>query len=376
MSEARIDSLSNESNTGGPTLSGITTFSGTNYFVPPVGTTAERPENPQKGSIRFNTDSKHLEYFRGDGIGWSEIEASSEELDGGHRGITASGNGTPSNTSTGMEYHTIPTLGNGTDFGDLSQGRRVLAAASSRTRMVTAGGYGPSTTDKMEYHTIASTGQTGIDFGNLDTARYGLGGLSNQIRAIYAGGDGSSKVDYITIASTGHAQDFGATDGGYIKEGCASSTRGIWAGWESPSTGGTNAITYLTITTTGTISDFGDLTDKGGGGGLGSNATRAVFMGRFGSGDPAASSVIDYFQIATTGNAQDFGDLDADQDSYRSSGCASATRLLKCGGYTGSGKTSNICYVDIATQANAVDFGTLNEASSNNASASNGHGGL
>ena len=66
MSEARITNLSNESNTGGPTISGITTFSGTNYFVPPVGNTAQRPENPQKGAIRFNTDSKHLEYYRVD----------------------------------------------------------------------------------------------------------------------------------------------------------------------------------------------------------------------------------------------------------------------------------------------------------------------
>ena len=28
-----------------------------------VGNTGERPENPQKGAIRFNTDTKHLEYF-------------------------------------------------------------------------------------------------------------------------------------------------------------------------------------------------------------------------------------------------------------------------------------------------------------------------
>ena len=52
MSEARIDSISNEHNTGGPTIAGITTFSGTNYFVPPVGSTGERPENPQPGSVR------------------------------------------------------------------------------------------------------------------------------------------------------------------------------------------------------------------------------------------------------------------------------------------------------------------------------------
>ena len=83
MSEARVNNLSNESSTGGPTITGITTFSGTNYFVPPVGSTSERPDNPQKGAIRFNTDSKHLEYFRGDTIGWVEIEASNHELGGG-----------------------------------------------------------------------------------------------------------------------------------------------------------------------------------------------------------------------------------------------------------------------------------------------------
>ena len=66
MSEARVNNLSNESNTGGPTITGITTFSGTNYFVPPVGSTLQRPENPQKGELRFNTDTKHLEYYRGD----------------------------------------------------------------------------------------------------------------------------------------------------------------------------------------------------------------------------------------------------------------------------------------------------------------------
>ena len=35
MSEARIDRIANENNTAGPIISGITTFSGQNYFVPP-----------------------------------------------------------------------------------------------------------------------------------------------------------------------------------------------------------------------------------------------------------------------------------------------------------------------------------------------------
>ena len=64
MSEARVSNLSNENNTGGPTISGITTFSGTNFLVPPVGNTAQRPDNPQKGALRFNTDTAHLEYLK------------------------------------------------------------------------------------------------------------------------------------------------------------------------------------------------------------------------------------------------------------------------------------------------------------------------
>ena len=83
MSEARVNTLSNESNTGGPTISGITTFSSPYFFVPPVGDTAQRPDNPQKGALRFNTDTAHLEYFRGDTIGWVEVEASNPEIGGG-----------------------------------------------------------------------------------------------------------------------------------------------------------------------------------------------------------------------------------------------------------------------------------------------------
>ena len=86
MSEVRVNNLSNENNTGGFTISGITTYSGRHFFVPPQGDTARRPESCG-GSLRFNTDTLHLEYFRGDTIGWTEIEASS-----GNRRWTSSSN--------------------------------------------------------------------------------------------------------------------------------------------------------------------------------------------------------------------------------------------------------------------------------------------
>ena len=63
----------------------------------------------------------------------------------------------------------------------------------------------------IDYVTIASTGNAS-DFGNLTQARNALTGLSSNVRGVNAGGATPSKqntIDYITIASTGDATDFG-----------------------------------------------------------------------------------------------------------------------------------------------------------------------
>ena len=68
----------------------------------------------------------------------------------------------------------------------------------------------------MEYLTIASEGTNASDFGDL-TGTKDAGGSnghsSNQVRGLITGGyDGSSlinNIDFITIATTGNAQDFG-----------------------------------------------------------------------------------------------------------------------------------------------------------------------
>ena len=127
MSEVRVNNLSNENNTGGPTISGITTYSGRHFFVPPSGTTAERPEDCEPGSLRFNTDTAHLEYFRGNTIGWTEIEAelTTDILGGGSgsneglgvRALLAGGD-TPSYLSH-IDFITMSTMGDAADFGNL-----------------------------------------------------------------------------------------------------------------------------------------------------------------------------------------------------------------------------------------------------------------
>ena len=376
MSEARVNNLSNESNTGGPTISGITTFSGTNYFVPPVGNTAQRPENPQKGALRFNTDSKHLEYYRGDTIGWSDIEASNEELDGGARAIWAGGL-TPS-LSDVIDYSTISTLGNTTDFGDISAGKQSMAACASRTRALNLGGYTTAHENEIEYVTISVLGNI-TDFGNLTESKNRVAGCSNQTRGIAGGGNisgGTSNViEYITIAQTGNGVDFGDITTLRMSNGSfSSSVRGIFAGGyhDSPAAIYSNVIDYITIATLGNAADFGDLTVGRLYAASCSNSTRGVMGGGNVSGGTQKNE-IDYITIATLGNALDFGDLTAARRDIAAA--SSPTRALFCGGDTPT-IVNTIDYVEILTTGNAVDFGDQTVSRDRVSGCSNGHGGL
>ena len=80
-----------------------------------------------------------------------------------------------------------------------------------------------------------------------------------------------------------------------------------------------NIIEYITIATTGDAVDFGDLTNKRSDLAAASSPTRGVFCG----GDtPSFVNTIDYVQIMTLGNALDFGDQTVMRD--RVSGCSNA----------------------------------------------------
>ena len=383
MSEIRVNNLSNESSTGGPTISGITTFSGTNFFVPPVGNTAQRPDNPQKGAIRFNTDSKHLEYYKGDTLGWSEIEASHGQLGGGTgsneglgtRGLFCGGY-SPGDVNT-IDFCTISTLGNLQNFGDLTQKRRPQSnGASDRTRGVCIGGRNPdggfNAGNVVDFVTIASTGDA-TDFGDCSNCQ-NAGVVTSSTRGIRIGGDDNS-IEYITIQSTGTASDFGdITDANARTQnsGCQSTTRGVFmGGYTTPSPGNdTNIIQYITMASTGNSADFGDLTVARRAGGSAGNATRALHAA--GRQVPASltSNITDYLTIASLGNAMDFGDM-ANNSSYNN-GTSSPTRAIFRGGY----QADDVDLFEIASTGNAVAFGDLTDARMNTAPLSNGHGGL
>ena len=233
------------------------------------------------------------------------------------RGIYGGGNGGSQvdNTNT-IGYVTISTPSNATDFGDLTAQRgESVPAVSNRTRGVWAGGYaggGAGNFNTMDYVTIASAGNA-TDFGDLATAKRALGGSNNSgTRGLFAGGYSSSNqsaIDYITIATTSNTTSFGSLSSSRSHlNGCSNTTRTLFAGGGSYS----NIIEYVTNDTTGSATDFGDLLGTTDAVGALANSTRAVFGG--GSVSGTKTNVIQYVTIDTTGNAYDFGDLTLARD--------------------------------------------------------------
>ncbi len=90
-----------------------------------------------------------------------------------------------------IDYITIATAGNATDFGNLTAAKANGAATASVTRAIFGGGILGSSGDRIneiEYITIASTGN-GTDFGDLSVARNDLAAGGSSTRGIFAGGE-------------------------------------------------------------------------------------------------------------------------------------------------------------------------------------------
>ena len=137
----------------------------------------------------------------------------------GTRGLWGGGQGPTSNYFTIVSYE-FATTGSGTKFGELLENPSNMAPVSSGIRGVLAGGATPDSAplaiNTIQYITISTEGNA-TDFGDLTAARRNISGNTNRIRGTIAGGTTASSgsgnnvntIDFITIASTGNAQDFG-----------------------------------------------------------------------------------------------------------------------------------------------------------------------
>ena len=386
MSEFQASNFKKE-NGGTPDLLGKTELTSPYFFVPPSGDTKSRPQSCGAGTLRFNTDIGSLEVFRGDTIGWEQIQRREGQYLGGGTGsntglgtraVAAGGNSVPDSTSESISYVTISTLGNSQDFGNLLAGINANVGGSSRTRGLSVGGsFIPARTDTIEFFTFSSLGNA-QDFGNLTSSRAELGFTSNNIRGIAAGGSPNTNVmDYVTIASTGNAKDFGdlavAREG--LAQGCISNgTRGIFSGGNSPTM--LNNIEFITIATTGDTADFGDMIGANSRQGNCCSATRGLLAG---GTSPSVTNRIEFLKITTTGNSTDFGDLTSARTNLGAA--SSPTRGLFLAGGT-PGNVNTIDFVEIATTGNAQDFGDMDTDGATNGvirptgTSSNGHGGL
>ena len=336
------------------------------------------------GAMRFNSDSQKLEYWNGSA--WFQVHTATPDLASagdrqpGARGIFAGGYANPAGNTNEIRYINIASTGDTVDFGDLSASHSGSGGSGggSSTRGILFSG-----SDKfhIDFITFASTGNA-QNFGNSLDARTYSAAFTNSTRGIQGGGTSSSTptgnasniIEYITIAATGNAVDFGDLTTKALRVcGVSSPTRGIFMGGRESLPGSEiNVMQFITITTLGDTQDFGDLSRVASTAGAAGNATRGIY---FGARSPSLVNNIDYITIATTGNSVNFGDLT--ETSSDGSAVSSSTRAVHAIGRNSSTNLNTIEYVNIATRGNAVDFGDAPTNKMRHAwVTSNGHGGL
>ena len=167
-----------------------------------------------------------------------------------------------------LEYVTTQSLGNAVDFGDNTQARRLTTSVNSPTRGIFAGGYADSSPypryNLIEFITTATLGNA-TDFGDLSSALSENAGVCNSTRGMIAGcnNPASKVIEVLTIATLGNSVKFGELSGNRdLLGGASSPTRGVYAGGKTPSSA-TNIMEYISLQTEGDAVDFGDLTVAG-----------------------------------------------------------------------------------------------------------------
>ena len=112
-----------------------------------------------------------------------------------------------------MVFVNLRSTGNTTDFGNGYGTADILGGQSSSTRGMWAGNYADS--NIISFITMATEGDT-TDFGDLTQGRYNFTGMSSPTRSVFSAGTyydsgfiRPNTMDYVEIATTGNAKDFG-----------------------------------------------------------------------------------------------------------------------------------------------------------------------
>ena len=290
------------------------------------------------------------------------------------------GGGSSGGFTNAIQYVTIHTLGNATDFGDLTQ-IRVPAATDNGTtgRGIFLGGNRPDPSpgddlysNVIDYIAIDTTGNA-TDFGDitqlLSAPAAGSNGPGD--RGVRAGGYQKTPaltvatIDYVTISTPGNAVSFGNLTGGRYNFGTSSNGTNdrcvFWGGIGLPASGLT--LDYITVSSTGNATDFGDeiwATQPAAsgynwnvnGGTSNGNLERGIHAGGDSSGD---TKIIQYITISTPSNSAQIADLTtASSPTQTSSGPGDRGIFFGI-----NPSSSTIDYMTISSNSDAADFGDM-----------------
>ena len=318
MSELRINNITDRVGSSGPIIAGVSTVTSTSHMVMPSGPTEMRGGRGRgvfAGAANPSTQNV-MDFVEiattGDATDFGDLATIWYNIGGcasATRGIWFPGYDQSTAIST-IFYITISSQGGLAEFGDaLSTSRNHSGACSDSTRGVRAQGYDAAIstrTNILEFVTIASTGDSS-DFGDLNRVVSDMAGsFASPTRGFFGGGKPETNIiDFITIQSKGNAIDFGDLIDGTRAEGSgsANSTRGLFFGGSGP--GSSDTIQFITMATLGNATDFGNLTNGAEAGGACASSTRGLYGG---GSTPTKINNIDFVTIASAGNATDFGD--------------------------------------------------------------------
>mgnify|MGYP003147568406 CR=1 FL=1 len=230
---------------------------------------------------------------------------------GGHDAQSGSTAGT-----NNIEYLTIASTGNGTEFGDVLVAGVVLAGGSGNgVRGLFVGGRPSGNTDQIQYLTVATTGNT-TDAGNLTraagytipNANVAPGRMICTMGLDSVGGSYDNQdFNYVAIMSTDDAADFGDASVAIAMAQTIglSESRNVWAWGYSDGSHLVN-MEYLNPSTLSDTTDFGDLqTTASNGAGKHTNGTRGEVWG----GEASGLTDVQYITIASTGDATNAGEI-------------------------------------------------------------------
>ena len=179
--------------------------------------------NPNDGSTFFNIISFVTTQSLGDAIDFGDLTTARGAMAAASsptRGLFIGGRTNPGNGSkvNTIDFVNISTTGNAADFGDQVTAASHHAGCSNAVRAITGLGYHGSDysnrVNVIEYITIATLGDA-TDFGDLTRSNSTAAACASSTRGVFVGGGqasspyGTTVMDYVQIMSTGNAVDFG-----------------------------------------------------------------------------------------------------------------------------------------------------------------------